>query len=624
MSDLYLLVPLTGLTGSVAAACVFLARDPGHATNRTACRAMLGVALWAGCELAWNTRETAEAALFWARASALGWAPLAPSALAMLAALLPRRDPRADQILRVGYAVSLGFVVLTWASPWVVTGMVATPWGWSNEFGWGFVFFYAFLLANLGYGAVIARRAVRALRSPVERQQGRWVGVAVAVPMVSATVTDVLLPSLGVHPPRIGTASFAFLGLVLGGNYAYYGYSLAAPGAFAQEILGTLRDGVAFVHLDGIVRSCNQGLAQQVGLRVSEILGRSIQEFVPSLGDDLDPELSDYECLLETHDGASRPVSIGTTPLRDRRGHRIGLVVAVRDLSEVVNLRTRLITSGRLAAVGELAASIAHEINNPMAFIRSNLTLLASHWKRLSDVAVAARPELEEVASEGEELVAESLEGVDRAVAFVRDIKGFSHAGGGRRELVDLNILLDGAVRVAAPQIRRLGCVERRYAELPPVWCAQQEIKQVFLNLLINAAQALDASGTIRIETRAEPDAVVAEIEDDGAGISAEHIERIFDPFFTTKPVGEGTGLGLAISYEIVRRHRGSFDVDSQPGRGTRIAVRLPIEPVDAEAANPDSTGVGPGRIDPGGVEPADVGCAATESAAADGPPESR
>jgi two-component system NtrC family sensor kinase len=267
--------------------------------------------------------------------------------------------------------------------------------------------------------------------------------------------------------------------------------------------------------------------------------------------------------------------------LRDRQGHPIGVVVVLRDLAELVSLRSRLALSGRLAAVGELAAGIAHEINNPLAFVRANLCALRRSWDALGvEVEKAATgPAATGLLADGEELIEESLEGVDRAVAIIRDVRGLSHGGGDRREPASLNALLDGVLRIASPQLRGRIAVEKHYApDLPPISCAPQELQQVFLNLVLNAAQAIGHEGSICVTTRRDGGWVVATVEDDGCGIPPDVIERVFDPFFTTKAVGEGTGLGLGIAYEIVRRHRGEIRVESEVGSGARFRVRLPLD----------------------------------------------
>jgi signal transduction histidine kinase len=282
--------------------------------------------------------------------------------------------------------------------------------------------------------------------------------------------------------------------------------------------------------------------------------------------------------LLRASD-ESIPVSIAGSDLRDGQGYLIGRVLVVRDLRDVAQLRSRLVMSARLAAVGELAAGIAHEINNPIAFVRSNLSQLAAHWKTVrSELERAGELEAQaELIAEGEELIEESVEGVDRAAEIVRGVKGFSHAGRQLREPTDLNQLLEDVLHMAAAQLRSRARVERFYVELPAVSCVPQELKQVFLNLIVNAGQAIRDGGTIRIATETRDGYVTVKVEDDGCGIAPEHLERIFDPFFTTKGVGEGTGLGLGIAYHIVRSHRGEIQVDSELGRGSRFRVKLPV-----------------------------------------------
>jgi signal transduction histidine kinase len=174
-------------------------------------------------------------------------------------------------------------------------------------------------------------------------------------------------------------------------------------------------------------------------------------------------------------------------------------------------------------------------------------------------------------------MIDESLEGVDRASAIVRDVKGLAHAGRGERSMADLNELLDGVLRMAAPQLRVTAAVEKDYGLLPLVACAPQELQQVFLNLVLNASQAIADRGKIRLRTEAQGGSVMVRIEDDGRGMDADLLDRIFDPFFTTKPVGEGTGLGLGIAHEIVRKHGGEMTIDSKPGRGSVFSVRLPV-----------------------------------------------
>jgi two-component system, NtrC family, sensor kinase len=251
----------------------------------------------------------------------------------------------------------------------------------------------------------------------------------------------------------------------------------------------------------------------------------------------------------------------------------------VQDPRELADLRRQLVTSARLAAVGELAAGIAHEINNPLAFVRSNLSQLEAIWKELG--LLPASPAHVEILRDVDALFEESIEGVDRAAEIVRSVRSFAHAGSASREPTDLRPLLEDVLHVASAQLRSRVTVIREYDDdLPRVICAPQQLRQVFLNLVVNAAQAVDPGGHVLVATRPDGDHVIVSVGDDGCGIEPHLIDRIFDPFFTTKPVGEGTGLGLGIAHQIVTSHGGEIQVESTPGSGSVFRVKLPTAPV--------------------------------------------
>jgi signal transduction histidine kinase len=253
-------------------------------------------------------------------------------------------------------------------------------------------------------------------------------------------------------------------------------------------------------------------------------------------------------------------------------GRQIGRV------AERIRLHDRLRQSQKLESVGQLAAGIAHEINNPMAYVRANLGMLREEWAALSDLARKSSWPEEALAriADCEELIDESLEGVDRTVSIVRDVREFSHANEISAERVDPNDLVEGALRVATPHQPAAVVLDRTYGDLPEIDCRPGQLSQVFLNLIVNAYQAISRGGTLRVSTEVIGSNVVISFEDDGPGIPPEATHRLFDPFFTTKPTGEGTGLGLFVSYEIVRNHGGEIRVESPSAGGTRFDVVLP------------------------------------------------
>jgi signal transduction histidine kinase len=271
---------------------------------------------------------------------------------------------------------------------------------------------------------------------------------------------------------------------------------------------------------------------------------------------------------------------------------------------EITNARLKsvqeqVIQTEKLASIGQLAAGVAHEINNPIAYVKSNLNSLQQYTANLFstvktyadavmhpddpvaiDKATQAgqQIDLESVATDVKELLAESREGIERVCKIVSDLKDFS-----RRDQTtdwvraDLHSGLESTLNIVWNELKYKAQVVKTFGDLPLVECLPSELNQVFMNILINAGQAIKTHGVITVSTEHMGDKVRISIGDDGEGIPAEALPRIFDPFFTTKAVGEGTGLGLAISYGIVAKHHGTIEVTSVPGQGTLFLIELPI-----------------------------------------------
>jgi two-component system NtrC family sensor kinase len=280
---------------------------------------------------------------------------------------------------------------------------------------------------------------------------------------------------------------------------------------------------------------------------------------------------------------------------------------------KLAGAQTQLLQSEKMASVGLLAAGVAHEINNPIGYVRSNLTSLTGYLQNIFSVlnayeqfekALAATPpqlaavqalkqriELDYVREDIVNLLAESVEGVTRVEKIVSDLKDFSHIGQAEWELADVHDCIDSTLNVVAHEIKYKGALVKEYGDLPPIQCMPFQLKQVFMNLLINAAHSIERSGTITIRTGREGERVWISISDTGQGIDPSHINRIFEPFFTTKPIGVGTGLGLSVSYSIIKKHGGTLDVASVPGNGTTFTIRLPIIAPTLPTSEPGALG---------------------------------
>jgi PAS domain S-box-containing protein len=582
--NLYVALQLASCVAAAAIASAIAARQSGQRAGRLVAAVLFCAAHWSLCETLWNLSDDPDVVVWLIRASALGWLWMGPLSLDIYLEILGDSRSRLHRLRPFAYATAAVSIVL-YQTPWCIGEPVRTAWGWGIRFGPLFPVAY---LSTVSYVSIVLVQWTRFFRrevSPGERRLAVWMFVGIALPMAVASATDVILPLLAIHVPRLGSASLLMLGCAVAWSIRRYGYFLLAPGAFAREILETLPDGVALLDDEGQIRACNRGLTRLVGREPGELRGTLISDLLPDLPPMASSAVQDLEAELAPRTGERIPISASVSPLRSEKGDAIGQVVAIRDLREIVALRSRVVTSGRLAAVGELSAGIAHEINNPITFVRSNLSQLCQQWQVLMAEAEKSIPDpsLESIFSEGEELIEESVEGVDRVAAIVREVSAFSRAGLGAPEQADLNELLENAVNVAA--LRYPVTIECCYGELPPLCCTPQHLKQVLLHLLLNAAQAVGESGRVRIATQAIGDDVVIRVEDDGCGIPEDVLERIFDPFFTTRPAGEGTGLGLALGYQIVRNHGGEIFVDSEPGRGTTFQIRLPASRGEQDTA---------------------------------------
>jgi len=340
--------------------------------------------------------------------------------------------------------------------------------------------------------------------------------------------------------------------------------------------------------------------------------------FLPALRKVFEGEEGRYEGPYKTKLTGEVGLSLQAWPIHDGEGNiHQGMAFVedlteklrlARDLSERKLIQARLLQSDRMASVGTLAAGVAHEINNPLAYVKANLDVLGS--RRIPQLAVllrAAEEERIEMIGDGAEenvyelserlsqiaaMVDLAREGSERVRTIVRDLKTFSRADEETMTPIDVARVLDASVNMAWNEIRHRARLVKDYGEVPPVEANESRLGQVFLNLLVNAAQAIPegraSENEIRVRTYLDAEErVVVAVSDTGSGIPADALGRIFDPFFTTKPVGVGTGLGLWICQGIVTALGGEIAVDSEPGRGTTITCTLPQRYVMVRPASP-------------------------------------
>ncbi|MFH1486947.1 MAG: PAS domain S-box protein [Chloroflexota bacterium] len=327
---------------------------------------------------------------------------------------------------------------------------------------------------------------------------------------------------------------------------------------------------------------------------------------------------SRYEVTLTSKSGREIPVELGVG-ITNYKG-KVATIVYVRDLTEakksakaLEEAQGQLLQSEKLASIGQLAAGVAHELNNPIAFIASNLEVLAEYvadikvvmekyremgdaarggdHSRVSQLAEEVRL-LEEKADLGfvlkdlNHIVQQSQEGTHRVRKTVIDLRNFARADQAESEYADINECVESTLNIVWNELKYKATVQKELGDIPRTWCYPSKLGQVFMNLLVNAAQAIPKKGEIGIKTFHQGGDIYIQVSDTGCGIPEEHLSKIFEPFFTTKPVGRGTGLGLSVAYGIIQAHDGSITVESEVGKGSTFTVRVPVTETQENGQN--------------------------------------
>ncbi|MCA9400258.1 MAG: hypothetical protein KC713_01425 [Candidatus Omnitrophica bacterium] len=312
------------------------------------------------------------------------------------------------------------------------------------------------------------------------------------------------------------------------------------------------------------------------------------------------------EALRQLNESLDQKVHERTHDLQEKHKRLKQTLAELNDAHESLKkAHVKLLHAEKMASIGQLAAGIAHEINNPIGFISSNLQTLQTYVKNFNEIwlamdqikiscdennleklkhhvehseALAERFNFSFIRNDVKDLLEESLNGVHRVSKIIKDLRTFAREDEDKREMVHVNEIIESILGIVNNEIKYKATLLKDYKDIPPVYCNRQKLSQVFVNMLVNAAQSLEKKGTIKISTYEIDQFVCIEFSDTGCGIPPEKMDRIFDPFYTTKGVGQGTGLGLSICYDIIKLHEGDIKVSSRLGKGTVFTIMLPIK----------------------------------------------
>jgi PAS domain S-box-containing protein len=389
--------------------------------------------------------------------------------------------------------------------------------------------------------------------------------------------------------------------------------------SYNQNIIQNLNSALLVVDLEGRIVFSNPPAEEILGESAEALRGRMIWSWFTGTPRaeihvartlETGERFKGIESTLTRSDGKPVPIGISSAPVSDGDGNKLGAVAVFSDLTEIKLLQRKVLQTEKMASIGQLAAGVAHEINNPMGFIHANLYQMAEYltdirrvWDEVdalqsavaggdpdeiqrssNELAAASKQaDVEFALSDFAKAIRESQEGSERIRHIVNDLRNFSHRDSEHPVLADVNQFLESTAGIVWPMMKHLVVLEKEYGDLPSVHCYPMQLQQVFMNLLVNAYQAIEEkiggsgeTGAIWLRTESRKGGVAIVVKDTGSGIAAENLGRIFDPFFTTKKVGMGTGLGLSTCFNIVERHGGSLVAESQLGVETTFTVWLP------------------------------------------------
>ena len=548
-----------------------LFRDSRSVMNRSCAVLFFCISIWNTVDI-FGINASVDTVWTLQNFAALGWIGFPATILVFSLAFSKREKILKSTVFKaVLAAVLVMFILLQWNGELTERG-VHQEFGWIFEWSdsiWAYIY-YAYYIGATISGIVLIGLHGKHTNNVLEKK--------LSISLILGTITDVIIPIIDIYSmPQ--TANIVSLIFAIGMVYAIVKYSFfgLTVERFAMTIVSTMNDSLILCNTKGAIIFMNRAAESLLGYCNNELLEKHIEVFF-----DRQPDSRPFESVLSgerminvdafftAKGGAKVPVSVSCSSIQEKESGRVGSIIVARDISESFKheaerrvLAEQLEQAGKMAAVGQLASGVAHEINNPMTVILGFSQALKRNFdeKSLMFVPLAS-------------IEQEAL----RCRKIVQDLLVFSRSSKAASEYLDINETIDTAVSLELMQAKMKNVsISKEYGEnLPKVLAGRSQLQSVIVNLFNNAFDALKDDGKILIRTEKGGLGVRLTVEDNGSGIPADIIKKIFDPFFTTKTVGKGTGLGLSLCYEIVTKIGGKISVESKVGAGTKFIIDLP------------------------------------------------
>ncbi len=569
---------------------------------------ILCIAVWNFTFIFLQGPSSHDTAMFWLNISVIGWGSIGVLSL-WLGLVLSKWDKILEKwyFYLIIFSIPIFFIYKQWTG-YLVHDIIRQPYGWSplwSESIWTRIF-YAYLSLIPIITFFFGYNAIKKRNLQFEKKRIKLTITSGFIFFIFISLTDIVLPGLGIYGiPPVGALTALIMASIIIYGIKKYRLMTITPAYAASDILATMSDSLILISPDGSIIEVNNAALDLLGYKREEIIGSPatilFPEEIVKFQDKSD--LSDrQQFFLLTKQREEIPVSFSASTMKDKTGELLGIVYVARDMREILMLQkkekelkaekawtealqekaldlqeaydklretqTQLVHSEKMAAVGQLAGGVAHEINNPLGVI---LGFAQSLVKRIKEDDYLYKP----------------LKSIEREALrcrwLVGDLLTFSRVEKTMSEEIDINQAIDETLSFieARAKIQNITIFKEYGKGLPRIFANKNQIQQVVVNLCNNAIDAMSDGGNLRLLTREEGDCISVAVSDTGKGISEEVKKHLFEPFFTTKEIGKGTGLGLSLCYEIIRNHNGAIEVKSEMNNGTVFTIKFPAGRTD-------------------------------------------